>query len=276
MISCKSKQVDSTRLDARPKKRRMPVQVSRAWDAYFSSGDPGVRQNLLNHYLPLVCNVAGRMALGFPKAVELNDLISTGTIGLCQSLKNFDPKRGVKFETFAVPRIRGAILDEMRSLDWVPRSTRSKARKIDRVTTQIEQQQGRVSMHNELAVLLKIPLDDLLVVLTDISASRLMSLDELVYREEDNRQVPRVETLELPVRRDALREVERRELKVFLINAISTLNEQETHVIGLYYYDELTIREIGELMNLSESRISQVHTRSVEKLRRMVRDRFGY
>jgi RNA polymerase sigma factor for flagellar operon FliA len=234
-----------------------------------------VRQELLNHYIPLVRNVAGRMALGFPKSVELNDLISTGMIGLIEALKNFDPERGVKFETFAVPRIRGAILDELRSLDWVPRSTRAKAREIDRSTVRLENKLGRVPTEGELADDMKISPAELLAALEDVSGTTLLSLDELVYREEDNRQVPRVETLEAPRADSVLGDIERQELRAYLINAISNLSEQEKLVIALYYYEELTLREIGEVMSISESRVSQIHTKSVGKLRQMVRDRFG-
>ena len=257
------------------KRSRMSVQVQRKWEAYYHGDDPEVRQDLLNHYLPLVRNVAGRMALGFPKSVELDDLISTGVIGLIEALKNFDPDRGVKFETFAVPRIRGAILDELRSLDWVPRSTRAKAREIDRSTVRLENMLGRVPTHGELAKDLKITPADLLVALEDVSGTTLLSLDELVYREEDNRQVPRVETLESPKNESILGNIERQELRAYLINSISNLSEQEKLVIALYYYEELTLREIGEVMSISESRVSQIHTKSVGKLRQMVRDRFG-
>lgn len=257
------------------KRSRTIVQVQRKWEAYYHSNDPEVRQDLLNHYLPLVRNVAGRMALGFPKSVELNDLISTGVIGLIEALKNFDPDRGVKFETFAVPRIRGAILDELRALDWVPRSTRAKAREIDRSTVKLENQLGRVPTQGELAADMKISQSDLLAALEDVSGTTLLSLDELVYREEDNRQVPRVETLESPKNESILGDIERQELRAYLINAISSLSEQEKLVIALYYYEELTLREIGEVMHISESRVSQIHTKSVGKLRQMVRDRFG-
>jgi RNA polymerase sigma factor for flagellar operon FliA len=259
-----------------PRKRsRTPLEVQRKWDAYHHSHDPQVRQDLLNHYIPLVRNVAGRMALGFPKSVELNDLISTGMIGLIEALKNFDPERGVKFETFAVPRIRGAILDELRSLDWVPRSTRAKAREIDRSTVRLENKLGRVPTESELAADMKISPAELLAALEDVSGTTLLSLDELVYREEDNRQVPRVETLEAPRADSVLGDIERQELRAYLINAISNLSEQEKLVIALYYYEELTLREIGEVMSISESRVSQIHTKSVGKLRQMVRDRFG-
>lgn len=274
----------STRSDAQPetesdraarKRSRTAVQVQRKWEAYYHDKNPNVRQDLLNHYLPLVRNVAGRMALGFPKSVELNDLISTGVIGLIEALKNFDPDRGVKFETFAVPRIRGAILDELRSLDWVPRSTRAKAREIDRSTVRLENKLGRVPTQGELADDMKISQIDLLAALEDVSGTTLLSLDELVYREEDNRQVPRVETLESPKNESILGDIERQELRAYLINAISSLSEQEKLVIALYYYEELTLREIGEVMSISESRVSQIHTKSVGKLRQMVHDRFG-
>jgi len=257
------------------KRASTAVQVQRQWEAYRHSGDQAVRQQLLNHYLPLVRNVAGRMALGFPKSVELSDLVSTGVIGLIEALKNFDPDRGVKFETFAVPRIRGAILDELRSLDWVPRSTRAKAREIDRSTVRLENRLGRVPTRGELADDMKISTDDFASALEDVSGTTLLSLDELVYREEDNRQVPRVETLESPRGDTVLGEIERRELRAFLIHSVSDLTEQEKLVIALYYYEELTLREIGEVMNISESRVSQIHTKSVGKLRHMVRERFG-
>ena len=251
------------------------MTTARQWEAYRFNGDPEIREQLLARYLPLVRNVAGRMALGFPKSVELPDLVSTGVIGLIEAFKNFDPERGVKFETFAVPRIRGAILDELRSLDWVPRSTRAKARDIDRSTVRLENKLGRVPTRTELAADLKLSMVELHAALDDVSGTTLLSLDELVYREEDNRHVPRVETLEAPNAGTVLGEIERQELRAFLINAISHLCEQEKLVIALYYYEEMTLREIGETMSISESRVSQIHTKSVGKLRSMVRERFG-
>lgn len=257
------------------KRGQVPLVVKRRWEAYRHSGDPEIRQQLLNQYLPLVRNVAGRMAHGFPKSVELSDLISTGVIGLIEALKNFDPDRGVKFETFAVPRIRGAILDELRALDWVPRSTRAKARVVDRSTVSLENRLGRVPSRRELATEMKVDAEELAAILEDVSGTTLLSLDELVYREEDNRQVPRVETLEATQNESVLGVIERQQLRAFLINAISSLSEQEKLVIALYYYEELTLREIGEVMKISESRVSQIHTKSVGKLRTLVRERFG-
>jgi RNA polymerase sigma factor for flagellar operon FliA len=257
------------------KKSRQNIFLARQWTAYKVTGDQDVRQSLLKRYMPLVRNVAGRMAMGFPKSVELSDLISTGAIGLIEALKNFDPDRGVKFETYAVPRIRGAILDELRSLDWVPRSTRAKARQIDRTTMRLENRLGRTPTRGELAEGLEVSAEELAGMLSDVSGTTLLSLDELVYREEDNRQVPRVETVRSEAHGHILGEIERQELRAYLVDSINNLSEQEKLVIALYYYEELTLKEIGEIMTISESRVSQIHTKAVTKLRMLIKERFG-
>jgi len=258
----------------RAKARRDAVN-RREWKKYLQEHDPEIRQRLLNRYLPLVRNVAGRMAINFPRSVELCDLINTGVIGLIEAFRNFDPERGVKFETYAVPRIRGAILDELRSLDWVPRSTRAKAREIERALLDFENEYGRPPSDDELAAVLGMTVEDLHLSLEDVSKTTLLSLDEMIFREEDNRQVPRIETVEDEKANIILRNLERNELQAFLAIAIDRLTEQEKLVIALYYYEELTLKEIGEVMKISESRVSQIHTKGVLKLRGMVRERFG-
>jgi len=245
------------------------------WEQYKESNDFDTRDRLLNNYLPLVKNVAGRMAAGFPKSVELNDLINTGVIGLIEAFNNFDPGRGVKFETFAVPRIRGAILDELRALDWVPRSTRAKARNIDRAITKLENELGRGPSAGEIAETLDIPIVDLFTAQKDVCFSSLLSLDEMICREDDNRQVPRIETIENRDSVDILEDMELSELKTFMMVSISALTEQERLVVSLYYYEELTLKEIGEIMLISESRVSQIHTRAVGRLRSLIRDKFA-
>ena len=245
------------------------------WENYKKTLDPYTRDKLLQEYLPLVKNVASRMAIGFPKSVEFNDLVNTGVIGLIEAFNNFDPARGVKFETYAVPRIRGAILDELRALDWVPRSTRAKSREIERAMTKLENELGRSPSESELAKQMKISTEDLLSALGDVSSTTLLSLDELICREDDNRQVPRIETVQNKAVDNVLNDLERSELRAFLINAISTLSEQERLVVALYYYEELTLKEIGEVMLISESRVSQIHTKSVLRLRAMIRDKFA-
>lgn len=245
------------------------------WERYKDKKDNETRDRLLNSYLPLVKNVAGRMAAGFPKSVELNDLVNIGVIGLIEAFNNFDPGRGVKFETFAVPRIRGAILDELRSLDWVPRSTRAKARSIDRAITRLENQLGRGPSDKEIAESLDIPVSDLFSAKKDICFSSLLSLDEMICREDDNRQVPRIETVENRETVDILQDMELAELKSYMMESISSLTEQERLVVSLYYYEELTLKEIGEIMLISESRVSQIHTRAVSRLRGFISDKFA-
>jgi len=251
------------------------MAVQKDWMLFKKDNDPQVRQKLLEEYLPLVKSVAGRMAMGFPKSVELSDLINTGVIGLIEALSNFDPSRGVKFETYAVPRIRGAILDELRSLDWVPRSTRAKSREIEKATSKLENQLGRRPSDRELAKSLNISSEELFSALDDVSSTTMLSLDELIYKEEDNRQVPRVETLEDLSCESVLGDLEKEELKAYLTQAISHLSEQERLVVALYYYEELTLKEIGEVMQISESRVSQIHTKAVLKLRGMIKEKFA-
>ncbi len=245
-----------------------------AWIEYKRTEDPVLRRELLNEYIGLVRNVAGRMAVGFPKSVEVDDLISTGVIGLIEAAKNYDPDRGVKFETFAVPRIRGAILDELRALDWVPRSTRAKSRNLEKANSKLENRLGRNPNITEIADEMDVSVQDVHVTIRELASSTLMSLDELICREDDNRQVPRIETVEDYHHTGALEEIELQELKDYVLDAISLLSEQEKLVVALYYYEELTLKEIGEIMEISESRVSQIHTKAIARLRGMVNERF--
>jgi len=245
-----------------------------AWVFYKKTCDPGTRKALLVGYLQLVKNVASRMAVGFPNSVEYNDLVNSGVIGLIESFNNYDPDRGVKFETYAVPRIRGAILDELRALDWIPRSTRAKAREIEKASIKLENEFGRIPSEGELARQMNVSVDELLKSLGDVSQTRLISLDELICREDDSRMVPRVETVRACSENDVLQDLERSELRTYLVSAINTLTDQEKLVIALYYCEELTLKEIGETMLLSESRISQIHTKAVLRLRGMIKQEF--
>ena len=251
------------------------MAVQKDWVTFKQDNNPQTRQRLLEEYLPLVKSVAGRMAMGFPRSVELSDLVNTGVIGLIEALSNFDPNRGVKFETYAVPRIRGAILDELRALDWVPRSTRAKSREIDRAVSKLENKLGRTPSNYELAKSLNLSSSELFAALDDVSSTTMLSLDEMIYKEDDNRQIPRVETLENLSVGNVLGDMEKEELKGYLVQAISLLSEQERLVVALYYYEELTLKEIGEVMQISESRVSQIHTKAVLKLRGMIREKFA-
>ena len=257
------------------RRRKRDEITEREWLRYRKAPTEELRQRLLEKYLPLVRNVAARMAMGFPRSVELTDLINTGVIGLIEAFGNFDPARNVKFETYAVPRIRGAILDELRALDWVPRSTRAKSREIDRAILALENELGRPPEKTELAKHLKITVEELHVAIDDVSSTNMLSLDEIIYPDDDNRQVPRIETITDENSNTVLGEIEKGELRSFLVVAMDRLTDQEKLVIALYYYEELTLKEIGEVMSISESRVSQIHTRAVKKLRGMVRERFA-
>ncbi|MFQ5608293.1 MAG: sigma-70 family RNA polymerase sigma factor [Candidatus Zixiibacteriota bacterium] len=262
-----------TNVKKRRRERRSQLAAIE-WTRYRRNGCPEARQKLLDLYLPLVRSVAGRMAMGFPRSVELQDLINTGVIGLVEAFANFDPARGVKFETYAVPRIRGAILDELRALDWAPRSTRAKARNIGKAVIEIENEVGRPPTEDELAGRLEMTHDDLYAALDDVNTATVLSLDEVIYRDEDNRQVPRIESVEDKSDTSVINQVLKNELRTFLKVAIGRLSEQEKLVVALYYFEELTLKEIGAVMKISESRVSQIHTKSVTKLRDMIHERF--
>lgn len=263
---------------AMTKKRRRERRSAIAaleWVRYWRTHSEESRGNLLNLYLPLVRSVAGRMAMGFPRSVELQDLVNTGVVGLIDAFANFDPDRGVKFETYAVPRIRGAILDELRALDWVPRSTRAKARNIDRATTALGNSFGRPPTEDELAEKLEYSADELFLAMDDVHSATILSLDEVVYRDEDNRQISRIDSIEDKSETSVLKKVLKGELRAFLRMAIGKLTDQEKLVVALYYFEELTLKEIGAVMTISESRVSQIHTKSVGKLRGMIQERFA-
>jgi len=262
-------------IQAKVKRTNRWEVTQRDWARYRKYRTPEIRQRLLNKYVALVRNVATRMAMNFPRSVELSDLVNTGVIGLIEAFGHYDPDRGVKFETYAVPRIRGAILDELRALDWVPRSTRAKSREIERSFTKLENKLGRPPEKVELAKQMKITVGELYSALDDVSTTSILSLDEVVYREDDNRQVPRIETVIDRNVDNSLGELEKGELRSFLVVAIDRLTEQEKLVIALYYFEELTLKEIGQVMSISESRVSQIHTRAVMKLRGMVREKFA-
>jgi RNA polymerase sigma factor FliA len=211
--------------------------------------------------------VAGRLGSGLPAHVDEGDLVSYGLLGLIGAIERYDPDRDIKFETYAIARIRGSIIDELRALDWVPRSVRSRAREIERAIAALEAKLGRAPTDEEIADKVGISVDELEESLSDISRSSIAALDELWSVSGEGDQVSLLDTLEDPdsVRpADALDETELREI---LGDAISRLPEREKLVITLYYYEELTLREIGEVLGVTESRISQLHTKAILRLK---------
>ncbi len=224
-------------------------------------------------YSPLVKYVAGRMASGLPAHVEEADLISYGLVGLISAIERFELEREIKFETYAVTRIKGSIIDELRSLDWVPRSVRARARAIERANSKLEHSLQRAPTDEEMAAELDITVSEFQDSLLQISNSTIAALDELwTVSDSSGDQVSLLDTLEDPLAEDPASIMDATELKDRIADAISRLPEREKLVVALYYYENLTLREIGEVLGVTESRVSQLHTKAVLRLRGRMTD----
>src|ERR671923_251080 len=244
------------------------VELRELWRRYKQEGDERARERLVVAYSPLGKFIAGRMASGLPSHVEEADLISYGLLGLIGAIERFELEREIKFETFAVARIKGAIIDELRSLDWVPRSVRAKAREIEAAHEKLERELGRTPTDEEVAGVLGVSIEDFQESLIQISNSSMVALDELwTVSDSSGDQVSLLDTMGDPNAVDPARELGVSELKDRLAGAISRLPEREKLVIALYYYENLTLREIGEVLGVTESRVSQLHTKAVLRLK---------
>jgi RNA polymerase sigma factor for flagellar operon FliA len=244
------------------------IELKDLWRRYKESDDHRARERLVVAYAPLVKYVAGRMSSGLPAHVEEADLISYGLIGLINAIERFDLAREIKFETYAIPRIRGAIIDELRSLDWVPRSVRARAREIERANTKLEHKLQRAPTDEEMSSELGITVEEFHESLVQISNSTIAALDELwSVSDSSGDSVSLLDTLQDPHAPNPELVVDATELKDRVADAIARLPEREKLVIALYYYENLTLREIGEVLGVTESRISQLHTKAVLRLR---------
>ncbi len=244
------------------------VELRDLWRRYKEDGDQSARERLVVAYSPMVKFVAGRLGAGLPSHVEDADLISYGLMGLIGSIERFEPERGIKFETFAMTRIRGAIIDELRSLDWVPRSVRSRAREIEAAQAKLEHELQRVPTEAELAAKLGSSEEDLQTSLLEIANSSVYALDELwSVRDSSGDQVSLLDTIADDGAADPQEALATSEVKDRLTEAIASLPEREQLVVALYYYENLTLREIGEVLGVTESRVSQLHTKAVMRLR---------
>ena len=238
------------------------------WLEYRRSGDQRLRDRLVLTYAPLVKYVAGRLGSGLPAHVDEGDLVSYGLLGLMGAIERYDPERDVKFETYAIARIKGQIIDELRAMDWVPRSVRSRARDIERAIAELEAKLGRAPNDEEIAGKLGISVDDLEDSLTEISRSSIAALDELwTMSGEGGDQVSLLDTIEDTEGPNPQEALAQTELKEAVADAIARLPEREKLVVTLYYYEELTLREIGEVLGVTESRVSQLHTKAILRLK---------
>jgi len=238
------------------------------WRQYRSQRDQHLRDRLILTYAPLVKYVAGRLGSGLPAHVDEGDLVSYGLLGLISAIERYDPDRDVKFETYAIARIKGSIIDELRQMDWVPRSVRARARDIERAISELEAKLGRAPSEEEIAKKLDVSQEDLQDSLLEISRTSIAALDELwTVSGSGGDQVALIDTIEDtqgPQPQLALAQTEMREA---LGDAISRLPEREKLVVTLYYYEELTLREIGEVLGVTESRVSQLHTKAILRLK---------
>jgi RNA polymerase sigma factor for flagellar operon FliA len=244
--------------------------VEELWADYKSSGDQSARDRLILHYSPMVKYVAGRVAAAMPSHVDYADLVSYGILGLIDAIGKFEPERGIKFETYGVPRVRGAILDELRSTDWVPRSVRSKARAVDTAFSKLEGTLGRSPSDGELAGELGMTPSDLNGILRQTSRAGLLQLDDVLFHQGGSAQ-----TLgdTIPDQNDSPgARMEREETREQLAKAIRQLDERERKVLTLYYYEGLNLSEIGDVLGVTESRTCQIHTKAVLHLRQRLRD----
>jgi RNA polymerase sigma factor for flagellar operon FliA len=237
------------------------------WRLYKKSRDPRIRDFFIRQYAPLVKYVAGKVAIGMPNNVEFDDLVGFGVFGLFDAIEKFDPNKHVKFKTYAVTRIRGSIFDELRSIDWVPRSVRQKTREVEESIRKLEASLGRAATDEEIAREMRIDLREFQQIMLKISGTSVLSLNEVWYTGDENDKISIVESIESPSTFNPDTIVEKEEIKRVIVEAINELPEKEKKVLILYYYEDLTLKEIGEVLEVTESRISQLHTKAIMRLR---------
>jgi RNA polymerase sigma factor for flagellar operon FliA len=238
------------------------------WKEFKEAGSKVAKDKLLVEYAYLVKYIAGRIAVNLPASVDRNDLISSGILGLIKSVETFEIERGFKFETYAGHKIRGAILDELRALDWVPRSVRQKYRDVQKAFASLEHELGRAPYDDEVCEKMGVSEKEYEDILTEITPTTIVSLEEAMpNRDADSKEIRLIDTLEDPGSENPLKALGFEELKNILKDAIANLPEKERLVVALYHYEELTLKEIGVVLDISESRVSQIHSKAVLKLR---------
>ena len=247
---------------------RTVEEIEALWEEYKSTAVPRARERLILHYAPLVNAVAGRVGMRLPSTVEQADLVSYGMFGLIDAIEKYQTDRSVKFESYASSRIRGAIIDELRAMDWVPRSVRTKARSVDRAYADLEAKLHRTPSEAEVAEHLEMPVEDLRAIYSQLSTVNVAALDELLGGGEDRPGgISLGDTLGDERSQDPAGSLEAAETKFLLARAIECLGERERIVVVLYYYEGMTLAEIGRVLGVTESRISQMHTAAMVRLR---------
>lgn len=240
------------------------MSTEELWKKYKKTKDIELKKKLIEEYIPLVKIVAGRLYNYYGSKIEYDDLLGFGVLGLIDSIDRFDINKNVKFSTYAQIRIRGTVIDNIRKLDWIPRSLRKKAKELQNSISILENKNGQTPTNKELAEHLNISVEDVENTLSDIATFNMVSLEEFI---SDKGEYKINTSSEYITPEEAYENIEMKEI---LIESISSLTKQEQLVISLYYYDELTYKEIGSVLNLSESRISQIHSKSILKMKRFL------
>ncbi len=243
------------------------IGEDKLWEKYIKSAAQDIRDYFVVKYAPLVKYVAGKISMGMPSNIEFDDLVSYGIFGLIDAINKFEPARGIKFKTYAMTRIRGAIFDELRSIDWIPRSIRQKAKQVEIVIAELENKLGRTVEDEEIARELGISADDFQSLLSKLSGTSMLSLNDIWYLGDDSDELSILETLEAPENMNPDVLIEKQEIRDYIIDAIKKLPDKEKKVIVLYYYEDLTLKEIGDVLEVTESRVSQLHTKAIMRLR---------
>lgn len=236
------------------------MSIDQVWIKYKKTSDKELKNKLIEHYIPLVKIVAGRMYNYYGSKIEYEDLLSYGIFGLIDSIEKFDIHKNIKFETYAQIRIKGAIIDNIRRLDWVPRSLRKKSKQIQQTIHTLENNLGNIPTNAQIAEYMNINVEEVEDILSDIATFNVISLEEFLSNKNDSISSRRDDDLPENI-------YEKEEIKNILIEAINQLPDKEKLIISLYYYEELTYKEIGNILNLSESRISQIHSKTIINLK---------
>lgn len=237
------------------------------WQEYRKTKNPAIREAFIKQYAPLVKYVAGKVAVGMPSNVEFDDLVGYGVFGLIDAIEKYDPEKNVKFKTYAVTRIRGAIFDELRLIDFVPRSVRQKSREVETTISSLEAQLGRTATDQEVASAMGLNSAEYTKVIHKISGTSIISLNDLWYSGDDNDKVSIGDSIESPSSLNPDVIVVNDEIRRVIIEAINELPEKEKKILVLYYYEDLTLKDIGRVLQVTESRVSQLHSKAVVHLR---------
>jgi RNA polymerase sigma factor for flagellar operon FliA len=251
-------------------KTKQQLSIDQTWQQFHKNRDDEVRNELIEHYMYLVKYTAERLSTKLPDKVEVDDLVSAGIFGLMDAIDNFDPHRGVKFETYCSPRIRGAILDELRSMDWVPRLVRARAHQLQRATQSLETFHGRKPTQQEIAQELDMEPEEFDRLQRDANAVAIVSLNTNYSESDGEKDIREIDVIQDNRSKNPLIEAQKGDLKGLLTKGLS---RAERLIVVLYYYEEMTMKEIGATLDLSESRVSQMHSSIVARLKAQMNTR---